>query len=217
MRRLIVFSLVTLLLSAAGCTETGGKHARAVYVLLDVSQSYSNKLDNANPVIDYLLGTLVSGDSLAIASIDDASFTEKDIITKVTFDDRPSVANEQKRALRARLNQYFANLHPSDKTDVSGALLQAAQDLDETGAGHRYILVFSDLEQDLPKGYVRKSRLPLDGTQVIAVDVTKLHSDNVNPQNYLDRLQHWKKVVTEDGGKWQVVNDMNHLDRIFND
>jgi hypothetical protein len=217
MRRLIVLSLVTLLLSAAGCTETGGKHARAVYILLDVSQSYSKKLDNANPVIDYLLATLVSGDSLAIASINSASFTEKDIITKVTFDDRPSVANEQKRALRARLNQYLANLHPSDNTDVSGALLQAAQDLDETDAGHRYILVFSDLQQDLPKGYVRKSRLPLEGTQVIAVDVTKLHSDNVNPQNYLDRLQHWKKVVTEDGGTWQVVNDMSHLDRIFND
>ncbi|HET7394966.1 MAG TPA: vWA domain-containing protein [Gammaproteobacteria bacterium] len=215
MRRLIALSIAVLLLSVAGCTETGGKHARAVYVLLDVSQSYSSKLNNANPVIDYLLATLVSGDSLAVASIDSASFTEQNIVAKVTFDDRPSVANEQKRALRTRLNQYFADLHPSDRTDVSGALLQAAQDLDETGAGHRYILVFSDLEQDLPRGYVRKSRLPLDGTQVIAVDVTKLHSDNVNPQNYLDRLQHWKKVVTADGGTWLVINDMNHLDRIF--
>jgi hypothetical protein len=216
MRRLIVLSFFVLLLSFAGCTETGGKHARAVYILLDVSQSYSSKLDNANPVIDYLLASLVSGDSLAVASIDSASFTEKNIIAKVTFDDRPSVANEQKRAMRKRLNQFFANRHASDKTDVSGALLQAAQDLDETGAGRRYILVFSDLEQDLPRGYVRKSRLPLDGTEVIAVDVTKLHSDNVNPQNYLDRLQHWKKVVTDDGGTWLVVNDMNHLDRVFN-
>lgn len=216
MRRLIILSITALVLLFTGCSETGGKHARAVYVLLDVSQSYSNKLDAANSVINYLLGTLVSGDSLTVASIDSASFTEKDIVTKVTFDDRPSVANEQKRALRARLNQFFSNLHPSDRTDVSGALLQAAQDLDESGAGHRYILVFSDLEQDLPKGYVRKSRLPLDGTQVIAVDVTKLHSDNVNPQNYLDRLQHWKQVVTKDGGQWLVVNDMNHLDRIFN-
>ena len=153
MRRLLVLPLFILLLcSAAACTQTGGRHARAVYVLLDVSQSYNTQLTEANPVITYLLASLVSGDSLTVASIDSASFTEKDVIAKVTFDDRPSIADEQKRAFRARLNQFFADRHSSENTDVSGALLQAAQDLDETGAGHRYILVFSDLQQDLPKG-----------------------------------------------------------------
>ena len=215
MRRLFAIFIASLFLLTGACTESGGRHARAVYVLLDVSKSYNDKLDGANAVINYLLGTLVSGDSLTIASIDSGSFTEKDIIGKVTFDDRPSVANEQKRAFRARMDQFFKDRHPSDRTDVSGAMLQAAQELDESGAGHRYILVFSDLEQDLPKGYVRNSRLPLQGADVVAVDVTKLHSDNVNPQNYVDRLDHWKKVVTEDGGDWQVVNDMDHLDRIF--
>jgi hypothetical protein len=187
-----------------------------VVVLLDVSGSYNQKLDAANPVINYLLGTLVSGDSLTVASIDSASFTEKDIVDKVTFDDRPSVANEQKRVFRARLDEFFQDRKPSIRTDVSGAMLQAAQELDESGAGHRYILVFSDLEQELPKGYVRDSKLPLEGAEVVAVDVTKLHADNVNPQNYLDRLAHWQQVVTQDGGKWQVVNDMDHLDRIIN-
>lgn len=215
MRHLIAVSIVILLL--AGCAQTGGSHARAVYVLLDVSQTYSTRLDAANPAINYLLGTLVSGDSLTIASIDSASFSEKNIVAKVTLDDRPSVANEQKRALRNRLDQFYANMHPSSHTDVSGAILQAAQYLHESGAGRRYILVFSDLEQDLPKGYVRNSHLPLDGTRVIAVDVTKLRSDNVNPQNYLDRLAYWKKAVTADGGTWQVVNDMSHMDRVFND
>lgn len=217
MRRLFVIPLAIVLLACAACTQTGGKHARAVYVLLDVSQSYNGKLAEANPVIDYLLASLVSGDSLTVASIDSASFTEKDVIAKVTFDDRPSIANEQKRAFRARLNKFLADRHPSVNTDVSGAMLQAAQDLDETGAGHRYILVFSDLQQDLPKGYVRKSKLPLRGTRVIAVDVTKLHTDNVDPQNYLNRLAHWKHVVTADGGRWQVINDLSHLDRVFKD
>jgi len=184
-------------------------------VLLDVSESYNDKLDDANAVINYLLGTLVSGDSLTVASIDNASFTEKDIVGKVTFDDRPSVANEQKRAFRARLDQFFKDRKPSTHTDVSGAMLQAAQDLGESGAGHRYILVFSDLDQDLPRGYVRKSRLPLQGAEVVAVDVAKERADNMDPQRYLDRLDHWKKVVTADGGDWQVVNDLDHLDRIF--
>src|SRR5579872_6550031 len=128
---------------AAGCTEVGGEHAKAVYVLLDVSGSYNTKLDAANPVINYLLGTLNSGDSMTVAKIDSASFTEKDVVTKVTFDDRPSVANEQKRVLRAHLDEFFKDRKPSLRTDVSGALMQAGQELDETDAGKRYILVFS--------------------------------------------------------------------------
>lgn len=209
------FALLACLLLAAGCTEVGGSHARAVYVLLDVSGSYNTKLDAANPVINYLLGTLNSGDSLTVAKIDSASFTEKDVVGKVTFDDRPSVANEQKRAFRERLDQFFKDRKPSGNTDVSGAMLQAAQSLDESGDGKRYILVFSDLEQDLPKGYVRNSKLPLQGAEVVAVDVTKLRSDNVDPQNYVDRLDHWQRVVTADGGRWQVVNDMDRLDRVL--
>ena len=199
-----------------GALEIGGSHARAVYVLLDVSGSYNTQLDAANPVINYLLGTLNSGDSMTVAKIDSGSFTEKDIVDKVTFDERPSVANEQKRVFRAKLDDFFKDRHPSGKTDVSGALLQAAQELDESGDGRRYILVFSDMEQDLPKGYVRDVRLPLEGADVVAVDVTKLHTDNVNPQNYLDRLDHWQKVVTDDGGHWQVVNNMDRLDRVLN-
>ena len=44
-----------------------------------------------------MLGTLNPGDALAVARIDTGSFSEKDIIAKATFDDRPSVSNEQKR------------------------------------------------------------------------------------------------------------------------
>lgn len=215
MKRLLI-ALAAALMLLGGCTDTGGRHARAVYVLLDVSGSYNDKLDEANPVINYLLGTLVSGDSLIVGKIDSGSFTEKDVVGKVTFDDRPSVANEQKRAFRVRLDEFFKDRHPSTRTDVSGALLQAAQTLDESNAGHRYILVFSDLEEDLPRGYVRKSRLPFEGAEVVAVDVTKLHTDNVNPQNYLDRLDHWKQVVADNGGRWQVVNDPDHLDTLLN-
>lgn len=209
---LAVLMLASLL---TGCTDSG-RHARAVYVLLDVSGSYNDKLDQANPVINYLLGTLVSGDSLIVGKIDSASFTEKDVVGKVTFDDRPSVANEQKRAFRARLDEFFKDRRPSAHTDVSGALLQAADTLDETGAGHRYIMVFSDLDEDLPKGYVRKSKLPFEGAEVVAVDVAKERADNIDPQRYLDRLDHWKRVVADNGGRWQVINDPDHLDTLLN-
>ena len=212
----LISALLAVLLLAAGCTQAGGKHARAVYVLLDVSGSYNAKLDEANPVINYLLGTLVSGDSLTVAKIDSASFTEKDVVGKITFDDRPSVANEQKRAFRARLDEFFKDRQPSTKTDVSGALLQAAETLDETDAGHRYIIIFSDMDEDLPRGYVRKSKPPFQGAEVLAVDVSKERADNVDPQRYVDRLDHWKQVVTKDGGRWDVVNDTDRLASLLN-
>lgn len=216
-RLLVLVSVVVLLLSAAACSEVGGRHARDVYVLLDVSGSYNAKLDAANPAINYLLATLVSGDTLTVARINSGSFTEKDIIGKVTFDDRPSVANEQKRAFRQRLDQFLRDRHASGYTDISGAMLQAAEDLQASNAGRRYIVIFSDLAEDLPRGYVRKTRLPLAGVQVIALDVTKLPTDNVNPQQYVDRLAHWQKLVTRYGGIWQVLNDPANLSKVFND
>lgn len=217
MRRMPLLIIIALIpiLSISACTRVGGQHARAVYLLLDVSGTYSRELDKANAIVNYLLGTLVSGDSLAIARIDSASFTEKGIVAKVTFDNRPSVANEQKRAIRERINRFMKNLHPSAHTDVSGAMLQGAEYLKETGAGNRYILIFSDLEQDLPKGFIRKFHLPLKGDEVVALNVTKLRSDNVNPQEYLDRLSYWKKVIDRNGGTWRVMNDLDRLDRLL--
>lgn len=215
MRRLFISLLLIPVLWLGACSEVGGRHAKAVYMLLDVSGTYSQELDKANAILNYLLGTLVSGDSLAVARIDSGSFTEKDIVAKVTFDNRPSVANQQKREMRDKLDAFIKNLDPSSKTDVSGGLLQASQYLNETGAGQKYIFVFSDLEQDLPQGYKRDFRIPLDGTEVVALNVTKLRSDNVDPQEYLDRLDHWQKVVQNNGGKWRVMNDLNRLDRLL--
>ncbi len=214
--RYLAFLLVPLLVLGA-CTDTSGRHSRAVYMLLDVSGTYSQQLDKANTILNYLLGTLTSGDSLVVARIDSGSFTEKDIVADVTFDSRPSQANEQKRLFRSKLDQVLKDVHPSAHTDVRGAVLQAAQRLNEIHAGKSDILIFSDLEEDLPKGYKRDFRIPLDGIDVVALNVTKLRSDNVNPQDYLDRLDRWHKIVTENGGKWRVINDFNDLDRLLQD
>lgn len=215
MRRLLISLFLVPVLWLGACSEVGGRHAKAVYMLLDVSGTYSQEIDKANAIMNYLLATLVSGDSLAVARIDSASFSEKDIIAKVTFDNRPSVANQEKRAMRSNLDEFIQNLRPSGYTDVSGGLLQAAQYLNETHAGQQYIFLFSDLKQDLPKGYKRDFHLPLDGIEVIALNVTKLRSDNVDPQEYLDRLDYWQKVVQDSGGKWRVMNDLNRLDRLL--
>ena len=113
MRRLTFFAL-GLLLVACGCSDTTS-HSKAVYMLLDTSGTYTRELDKAAAIINYLLGTLQPGDSLAVARIDTGSFSEKDIIQKVTFDGRPSVSNQQKRdfketSCRSQKHLYSARI-----------------------------------------------------------------------------------------------------------
>ena len=207
----ILFTVMAL----AGCGEVKAKN-RAVYLLLDTSGTYAQEVAKAQTIMNYLLATLDSGDSIAIARIDSGSFSEKDILVKATFDERPSTANAQKRAFKEQLDQYVNTLKKgSSHTDISGGLLQAAEYLYETGAGEKHVLIFSDLEEDLIKGHIRKFDLPLDDIHVAALNVTKLRSDNVDPREYLNRIEFWKSRVQQGGGDWRVINDLERLDNLI--
>jgi len=87
--------------------------------------------------------------------------------------------------------------------------------LNETSAGEKYILIFSDLEEDLVKGYVRDIPFQMEGVQVVALNVTKLRTDNIDPREYMERLSFWKQRVEAGGGEWRVINDLERLDNIL--
>ncbi|MBN2428639.1 MAG: VWA domain-containing protein [Deltaproteobacteria bacterium] len=211
-RFLILFLAMGILL--AGCTDTT-THSRAVYMLMDTSGTYTAELKKAQAIINFLLGTLQPGDSLAVARIDTGSFSEKDIIQKTTFDGRPSVANEQKRVFRQKIDDFVTAVKPSPYTDITGGVLQAVEYLNETGTGKRTILVFSDMEEDLKKGYVRDFPIQISGVDVVALNVTKLRQDIVDPRKYMSRLAQWEKRVISGGGKWRVINDLEHLEKML--
>jgi hypothetical protein len=197
-----------------GCGEPV-PHTRSVYFLLDTSGTYTKEISKARSIANYLLGILVNGDSLGLARIDSGSFTEKDIIAKVTFDTRPSYANQQKRAFRQKLDRFVTSVHGSAHTDITGGMLQAAEWLNETGAGHKFILLFSDLEEDLREGYIRDFGIDLTGIHVVALNVTKLRSDQIDPREYMERLNTWQGRVESGGGTWKVINDLDRLDGIL--
>src|SRR5690606_27846952 len=113
------------------------------------------------------------------------------------------------------VRDFLAQAGSSPYTDISGGVLQAIEFLNEKEAGRRTILIFSDLEEDLQEGYVRDIPLPLEGFEVIALNVTKLRSDNVDPRNYLERLEVWKRRVEAEGGRWRVINDLDGLEGLF--
>ncbi len=218
MRRKHLPGLLLLLsgaLLATSCTERDVSLDHGVYMLLDTSGTYTKELDQAQRIINYVLAELKPGDSFAVASIDTASFSEKDIWFKKTFDDRPSRANAQKREFRDVILKHMKQVRPSRFTDITGGLLQAVEYLNERNPGKKTIIIFSDLKEEIPEGYVRDIPLQLNGFNVIAVNVTKLRSDNVDPREYLDRLADWQRKVEEGGGSWQVINDLDRLESIF--
>ena len=196
------------------CSEPKN-HNRAVYMLLDTSGTYTQQISKAQGILKYLLGILNPGDSLALARIDSASFSEKDIVAKVTFDLRPSMANSQKRAFMESIDKFAKNLKGSSYTDITGGMLQAIEYLNETGAGSRYILIFSDLKEEIKKGHIRDFPIAFDGVNVVALNVTKLSSDNVDPREYQDRMLAWTQRVESGGGTWRVINDLERLDGLL--
>ena len=214
MKRYLALALIILSASLWGCPNTTS-YSRGVYMLLDTSGTYKKELKRAEAIINYLLGTLQPGDSLAVARIDSGSFSEKDIIAKMTFDKRPSVANQQKRLFKQKMDDFVSTAKGSAYTDITGGVLQSVEFLNEAGAGQKYILIFSDLKEDLVKGQVRDFPIQVDGCNVVALNVTKLRSDNVDPRDYYQRVEEWRSRVEAGGGTWRVVNDLERLENIF--
>lgn len=197
-----------ILLFLAGCSGDGQtNYRRGVYLLLDTSGTYTEELEKAQQIINYMLSNLESGDTFAVARIDSGSFSEKDIVAKVVLDSRPSSANQQKREFARTVDSFIENVESSNYTDISGGLLQAVEYLNEMDVGSRHIFIFSDLKEELPEDYVREFDLALDGFAVKALNVTKLRTDNVNPQEYLQRVAEWQAKVEQGGGEWGLIND----------
>ena len=211
-RRTFVLSMLAL---AAGCADSRS-HSQGVYMLVDTSGTYAEEIGKAQLIVNYLLGTLQPGDSLAVARVKSRSFSEKDIIAKATFDNRPSQANAQKRVFRERVDTFTQTARGSVYTDITGGLIQGAMFLNETGAGKKTILIFSDMQEELDKSTLRDFPIDLKDIRVVAVNVVKLKADNVDPRRYMGRLEFWEKRVVAAGAReWRVINDIEHLDAVL--
>lgn len=213
--KFLLLVLLALPFTLAGCADNR-MHTNGVYLLIDTSGTYAQQVTKARTIINYLLANLNAGDSLAVAKVESKSFSEKDIIAKVTFDRRPSQANLEKRAFNQKVEAFAKDVHGSAFTDITGGLIQAAEYLNEANPGKKTIIIFSDMQEELGKGTVRDFPIKLTGIRVMAVNVTKLNTDNTDPRRYLDRLAWWEKRVRDAGAtEWSVINDLEHLDKVL--
>lgn len=186
-----------------------------VYMLIDTSGTYTKELEKAQQIINVTLAKLYPGDTFAVARIDTGSFSEKDIVAKVTFDDRPSMANHQKRLFKEEIDKFVKTVKPAKFTDITGGILQATEFLNEKNTGKKTILIFSDLKEEIGEGYNRDIGFKLNSFDVVAINVTKLRSDNFDPNEYMTRIEDWNARVVSGGGSWKVTNDMDQLEKIF--
>lgn len=220
---LFTFFLATFFLAMVliACTEPGVENSfskrekRAVYVLVDTSGSYSKQFDKVQLVMRHLLKILQPGESLALARIDSGSFSEKDIVARMTFDVRPSMANSQKRAFLKVINNFSQDIRVGEHTDIIGGSLQAIEYLNETGNKNKSILLFSDLKKEVRKNDVSDFPVNFNGANVIAMNLGVPEKKNAKPEKYAKRLKYWQNRVVNGSGQWKYFNDLSLLDSIL--
>jgi len=211
-RRLLGLTLAGLLgvlLTACG----GATQSRAAVVLIDISGGYATQVDKARLLANFLLADLEPGDSIAIAFIDNSSYSERNFIARADLDDRPSVATDEKRAVRDRLDAFLERFSvPSAHSDITGGILLARDYLDAADGERKQLFLLSDLREDLHPELERDQPLELAGIEVVAVNVTRQRPDNINPMVYQQRVAAWRQRIEDSGGQWQVVSDLGRLE-----
>ena len=212
-RASLALGLAAALLAAVGCGESR-RYDQAICVLIDVSGTYADQKDEVVRLVKReLLPAMVPGDSLLVIRIDDQSYEKSNVAALATLDTRPSHANAQKLALAKRLDSFAKDPSVAPYTDIRGAMMLGGEYLRELGSGSRVMLVFSDLQEDLPKGSRRElGPKDLDGVMVMGVNVKRLHEDGQDPQRFRKRMNAWQeKVAASHALGWRFLNDESRL------
>lgn len=217
-KRIFAFVLVAIAAaSISSCTSDNGRHA--IYMVVDTSGTYARQSDRAKDVLKYLLITANPGDTLALARINSRSYSEKNIVAKVTLENVPSKANAQKKDFARKADRFVKKIRRSRGsayTDISGALILATEFLRETKASKQTIVVFSDMKQELGKGTVRNFNYDVKGIRFVVINIVKLRSDNVDPRRYKRRMEAWQKKLVDSGAaEWVVITDMDKVLDVF--
>lgn len=208
----------TLLLAALACGVAacgeGKRYDQAVCVLIDVSGTYVDQLAEVVRIVkSEVLPSMEPGDTLLVLRIDGESYEKDNVEVLVTLDARPSRANAEKLGIAQRLDELAKREGAARHTDILGAMMLGGEYLRELITGSRVMLIFSDLEEDLAPGTRRTLRTDeFAGTHVLAVNVKRLHEDNIDPNGFRSRLASWEKRVLASGGLgWRTLMDPTML------
>ncbi|MDQ1362155.1 MAG: hypothetical protein QG652_15 [Pseudomonadota bacterium] len=215
MRRVIIVLCCVSLLS---CSQSAPDH-RAIHVLIDRSGAYGGQFDQVAATIKWLLLQMESGDSLALARIDNENFSALDVVAGVTFSSRPSQANAEKRAVLKILEQLAEDSGTGSYTDITGGLLHAMSWLNATGARKKMIIVFSDFPDEPREGYLREFPVYFNGARVVVWNPAPAEPATgvalTGSRSFSERAQFWQQRVVAGGGDWQLASDTAEIKSWF--
>jgi hypothetical protein len=206
-------AILALTALALGCGESR-RYDQAIGVLIDVSGTYSDeRTETVNVIKREILPHMVPGDTLIVIRIDSESYDKENVEALLTLDRRPSHANAQKLALAHKLDAFAKERHGSQHTDIPGAIMLASEYLSEVGSDSRVMLIFSDMQEDLPPGSKRSlAEDELQGTHVAAMNVKRLTRDTADPTAFRDRLAAWEERAQNAGAlDWRTFMDSSKL------
>lgn len=200
---------ISICLMVAACSN-GKNYQTSFCTLIDISGTYSKqKKDVVNIVKAGILPEMTPGDNLFFIKIDSNSYSEENLVTKVTLDRIPSQANSQKLAISKTLDKFASGRAKSNMTDISGAMMLCSDFLKATKSGTQVMFIFSDMNEELPAGVVRRfSKDEFEGIDIAALNVIKLKKDSRNPQIYRNRMKEWDIRITNSGANsWAILLD----------
>ncbi len=201
--------VAAFVLCLVACTP-GKRYDQALCVLVDVSGTYADQRDEVVRIIkSEVLPGMEPGDTLLVVRIDGESYEKDNVEVLVTLDARPSRANAEKLGVAQRLDKLAGRKVAAAHTDIPGAMMLGAEYLREFESGSRVMLVFSDLEEDLAPGASRTLREDeFAQTHVVAMNVKRLHGDNVDPSAFRARIAGWEQRVLASGSAgWRSLMD----------
>jgi hypothetical protein len=209
MRGLARLGLLAACAALCGCSDAR-RYDQAIGVLIDVSGTYADqRLETVRVIKREVIPHMVPGDTLFVARIDSESYDRDNVEALLTLDRRPSHANAQKLEMSRQLDAFAVRPMSSAHTDIPGAIMLASEYLGETAAGSRVLLIFSDMQEDLPRGETRHlAAQELAGTRVVAMNVKRLERDQADPAIFRTRLDGWgERLAAAGAAEWRTFLD----------
>lgn len=207
------FVLLLGILMVTACSDNKA-YETSICALADVSGTYASEKGNMVRIIKAgLLPQMVPGDGIFFVMIDSNSYSDDNLVTKMTLDYRPTEANRQKLAFSKRLDKFAKAKDKSKLTDISGAMMLCSDYLKDTKSGTQLMFIFSDMKEELPAGVKRKFKEDeFAGMDIAAMNVIKLNKDSANPEVYRKRLEGWEKRLGKAGAKsWGTLIDVTKI------
>jgi len=219
MRKIIKYFLVAVSVSSmiAACTDSK-QYETSYCTLVDISGTYSaEKKGVVNIVKAGILPRMIPGDSLFFVKIDSNSYSDENLVTKLTLDYRPTQANNQKMILAKKLDRFGSGKAKSRMTDISGAMMLCSDYLKATQSGTQVIFIFSDMKEELPAGVVRKfADDEFAGIDIAAMNVIKLKKDSANPEVYRKRMRKWdQRFISSGANSWTTLLDATKIEEFI--